>query len=183
MGNKTFTKSGSIFDIPVCLDKYLKGFVGLHLKSALFSVTKYYIWFCLLYKDCSKYMSFFKKINTLCAMLYFICSNKMHTFLLYSSYDVTLCLKWVSNNTVTHLRLPGWFQVLGLTIWWEVYEQWNIFFFLLQMDNPVSTSISYIGSQNNATHYSQVSKDSICTGLCSLVSMHCSVWVKGSSFY
>lgn len=71
----------------------------------------------------------FKKINTLCAMLYFICSNKMHTFLLCSSYDVTLCLKWVSNNAVTHLRLPGWFQVLGLTIWWKVYEQWKFFFF------------------------------------------------------
>jgi len=51
----------------------------------------------------------------------------------------------------------------------------EIFFFLLQMDNPVSTSISYIGSQNNATHYSQVSKVSACAGLYRLVSVHCSV--------
>lgn len=66
-----------------------------------------------------------------------------------------------------------------------VESLWAIkyFVFLLQMDNPVSTSISYIGSQNNATHYSQVSKDSACAGLCRLISIHCSVWVKGSSYY
>jgi len=39
------------------------------------------------------------------------------------------------------------------------------FLLLLQLDNPVPTSISYIGSQNNATHYSQVSKVSACAGL------------------
>lgn len=40
-------------------------------------------------------------------------------------------------------------------------------FFFLQMDNPVSTSINYIGSQNNATHYSQVN-----AALCRLVTMN-----------